>query len=111
MVRRPPRSTRTDTLVPYTTLFRSPNNGRLLKKDDFSLEITVFESGVPPQFRVIAYVDGKPIDPSTVQLSMELTRLDGEVNPFTFVVKDGVLVGDGTVEEPDRKSTRLNSSH
>src|SRR3546814_13991701 len=26
MIRRPPRSTRTDTLVPYTTLFRS--NGR-----------------------------------------------------------------------------------
>src|SRR3546814_11893138 len=25
MVRRPPRSTRTDTLFPYTTLFRSPD--------------------------------------------------------------------------------------
>src|SRR3546814_7460616 len=25
MIRRPPRSTRTDTLCPYTTLFRSPN--------------------------------------------------------------------------------------
>src|SRR3546814_9834203 len=25
MLRRPPRSTRTDTLFPYTTLFRSPN--------------------------------------------------------------------------------------
>src|SRR3546814_9737953 len=25
MVRRPPRSTRTDTLFPYTTLFRSPS--------------------------------------------------------------------------------------
>src|SRR3546814_6136070 len=25
MIRRPPRSTRTDTLVPYTTLFRSPS--------------------------------------------------------------------------------------
>src|SRR3546814_5915737 len=24
MIRRPPRSTRTDTLLPYTTLFRSP---------------------------------------------------------------------------------------
>src|SRR3546814_10485150 len=24
MIRRPPRSTRTDTLIPYTTLFRSP---------------------------------------------------------------------------------------
>src|SRR3546814_4937188 len=26
MIRRPPRSTRTDTLFPYTTLFRSPFN-------------------------------------------------------------------------------------
>src|SRR3546814_17559950 len=27
MIRRPPRSTRTDTLFPYTTLFRSPPVG------------------------------------------------------------------------------------
>src|SRR3546814_4215027 len=27
MIRRPPRSTRTDTLLPYTTLFRSPVSG------------------------------------------------------------------------------------
>src|SRR3546814_3494681 len=27
MIRRPPRSTRTDTLFPYTTLFRSPRRG------------------------------------------------------------------------------------
>src|SRR3546814_9331927 len=29
MIRRPPRSTRTDTLFPYTTLFRSMATGRL----------------------------------------------------------------------------------
>src|SRR3546814_8164780 len=29
MIRRPPRSTRTDTLFPYTTLFRSPLRNRL----------------------------------------------------------------------------------
>src|SRR3546814_11529764 len=28
MIRRPPRSTRTDTLFPYTTLFRSPLRNR-----------------------------------------------------------------------------------
>src|SRR3546814_1300411 len=28
MIRRPPRSTRTDTLFPYTTLFRSRQHGR-----------------------------------------------------------------------------------
>src|SRR3546814_16428139 len=30
MIRRPPRSTRTDTLFPYTTLFRSARAGRLV---------------------------------------------------------------------------------
>src|SRR3546814_13153965 len=30
MIRRPPRSTRTDTLFPYTTLFRSPDCNFLL---------------------------------------------------------------------------------
>src|SRR3546814_4477853 len=29
MIRRPPRSTRTDTLFPYTTLFRSLHGGQL----------------------------------------------------------------------------------
>src|SRR3546814_3177465 len=30
MIRRPPRSTRTDTLFPYTTLFRSPHKSGYL---------------------------------------------------------------------------------
>src|SRR3546814_15591732 len=34
MIRRPPRSTRTDTLLPYTTLFRSTcDNGRTSRRD------------------------------------------------------------------------------
>src|SRR3546814_20310386 len=32
MIRRPPRSTRTDTLFPYTTLFRSLDPGGLLER-------------------------------------------------------------------------------
>src|SRR3546814_9247065 len=32
MIRRPPRSTRTDTLFPYTTLFRSGEDARTLRK-------------------------------------------------------------------------------
>src|SRR3546814_15354200 len=40
MIRRPPRSTRTDTLFPYTTLFRSPGaqapcRGDFPARDDF----------------------------------------------------------------------------
>src|SRR3546814_3812211 len=32
MIRRPPRSTRTDTLFPYTTLFRSPQGRASLRR-------------------------------------------------------------------------------
>src|SRR3546814_2093896 len=32
MIRRPPRSTRTDTLFPYTTLFRSEPNGNIASR-------------------------------------------------------------------------------
>src|SRR3546814_10431774 len=36
MIRRPPRSTRTDTLFPYTTLFRSKRRHRLdRRRQDF----------------------------------------------------------------------------
>src|SRR3546814_5907755 len=34
MIRRPPRSTRTDTLFPYTTLFRSVRSGDDQRRDD-----------------------------------------------------------------------------
>src|SRR3546814_18409653 len=38
MIRRPPRSTRTDTLFPYTTLFRSEPSGRLARLGEAGLE-------------------------------------------------------------------------
>src|SRR3546814_1700286 len=37
MIRRPPRSTRTDTLFPYTTLFRSRDAGQLLLPRDLEM--------------------------------------------------------------------------
>ena len=90
---------------------RGPNNGRLLKKDDFAVEITIFEDGVPPQFRVYAYEDGKKLNPSEVQLTITLLRLDGEANIFEFAPKDGVLAGNGTVEEPHSFEVKVHAVH
>src|SRR3546814_4371052 len=50
MIRRPPRSTRTDTLFPYTTLFRSiaPDSGIPANCTDlFGIEVTEFDP-LPP---------------------------------------------------------------
>src|SRR3546814_19340316 len=37
MIRRPPRSTRTDTLFPYTTLFRSVSSEELIGNAEFAV--------------------------------------------------------------------------
>src|SRR3546814_12885254 len=48
MIRLPPRSTRTDTLFPYTTLFRSiPNHGTLRVGDTLSEKAAVRFTGLP----------------------------------------------------------------
>src|SRR3546814_3954633 len=49
MIRRPPRSTRTDTLFPYTTLFRSTQSS--LKIGDFSRRAGLPVSGGGPGTR------------------------------------------------------------
>src|SRR3546814_4841327 len=47
MIRRPPRSTRTDTLVPYTTLFRS---ARLLCPEQSSRRLSRARSRAAPRW-------------------------------------------------------------
>lgn len=79
---------------------RGPHNGRLLRDGDFALEITIFETNVPPQYRLYAYRDGQPLDPADVDAVIELTRLDREVNRFEFTAGDGYLASPGTVTEP-----------
>src|SRR3546814_1054760 len=50
MIRRPPRSTRTDTLFPYTTLFRSQRHDRLI------LVHQIGEAGQRPQLGLVGDV-------------------------------------------------------
>ena len=79
---------------------RGPHNGRMLRDGDFALEITVFEDGVPPEYRLYAYRDGKPVAPAEVQASITIRRLDGEVTTFGFRPEQDYLRGNATLIEP-----------
>jgi cobalt-zinc-cadmium efflux system membrane fusion protein len=79
---------------------KGPHRGKMLRDGDFAVEMTVFEDGVPPEFRVYPTRDGKPVDPKSVKLTVTLKRLDGEVEKFTFKPEKDYLVGQGTVIEP-----------
>src|SRR3546814_18887643 len=82
MIRRPPRSTRSDTRVPYTTLCRSRNTSMA-----DSLREQLLKSGIVKQ-----------VQPERTR---ELKRPDAPP-PGKHARKGG---------KSDRKSTRLNSSH
>lgn len=79
---------------------KGPHRGKLLSEADFQLEITIYEQGIPPQFRVYAYDRGKQIDPHEISLTIELTRLGDRRETINFQPEDGYLLGDKVIEEP-----------
>src|SRR3546814_5042796 len=130
MIRRPPRSTRTDTLFPYTTLFRSvielDEIERRIVEDDAAEHVAVGEKA-----KIILGEGSDPIaivDVEICERSLEtghrrwrnieagspgscLLRLD--VRCITKQRQDVRASGRRCRirNREDRKSTRLNSSH
>src|SRR3546814_10640125 len=121
MIRRPPRSTRTDTLFPYTTLFRSP--GAPIVIGDARLRI----AEQPPGHFDIIVIDAFSSDAIPLHL---LTR--EAIGIYARTLKpDGILLihisnrffglepvlaaeakaRGWTAPVRDRKSTRCISSH
>src|SRR3546814_15057345 len=99
MIRRPPRSTRTDTLFPYTTLFRS---GFITL---IALPLQIIFRSAPTS---IAYLPG---------LFSGLIATTLVIAPFYIFPSFSSYIGSTFWSHVtfailgDRKSTRLNSSH
>src|SRR3546814_6377648 len=99
MIRRPPRSTRTDTLCPYTTLFRatSPfnNQTQLLK---------VYADSHWSEDNRNSYALWPRLSPNIV---------NNNIQRSTWFMQDGdfLRLKQAEIGFTDRKSTRLNTSH
>src|SRR3546814_8767920 len=121
MIRRPPRSTRTDTLFPYTTLFRS------FAADDFRLCCQEpqygwlhdvawgFEVEISDESEEIAGLSLQGPTSFAVLEAAGLGRLAG-LRPFGVTAAEAGLTVSrtgftGDLGYEDRKSTRLKSSH
>src|SRR3546814_977868 len=100
MIRRPPRSTRTDTLFPYTTLFRSDaraiavGNAHILKDDAIDA-------------RAIAAQHERRLALARHTVEDRTARLGGDEGDAARGLHRAVAV----IAGGDRKSTRLNSRH
>jgi len=79
---------------------KGPNRGRMLREDNFAIELSIFETGVPPEFRVWATTGGKAIDPSKIDLNVKLTRLGDGIDDINFYQEGEYLRGDMVIYEP-----------
>src|SRR3546814_1976963 len=113
MIRRPPRSTRTDTLFPYTTLFRSVLMNLLSIGAAYGIMVTVLQWG---WFSDITGLAPGPIEAFAPMMLFAIVfglSMDYEVFLLSRVKEEWHRTGDShaSVANGDRKSTRLNSSH
>src|SRR3546814_14505724 len=100
MVRRPPRCNLTDTLFPYTTLFRSQRDALATFGQADAAFQSCFASAADEAERRAAILDlARNLGAGARQLRRDRPAL-------------GPFLDAGAVQERlDRKSTRLNSSH
>src|SRR3546814_6207807 len=128
MRRRPPRSTRTDTLFPYTTLFRSRGNG-YTGIDGRGALVKLFYIGMILRLRKDACNHTALLCDSQSFFSAKCLNVDFSVHcslrarflseyrisPFYINEKGGSSKRPAPImirlAIRDRKSTRLNSSH
>src|SRR3546814_3275114 len=85
MIRRPPRSTRTDTPFPYTTLFRSPHNlkpGRFRPVGPFCFQISKFSVDWPHAARLAWIIPVKPGALESAMLSLRYAAPAPELREF-----------------------------
>src|SRR3546814_3538786 len=122
MLRRPPRSTRTDTLFPYTTLFRSSGSGRLAPfydnvrrhfawMDASGADVLKTAFDVLKDEGLLTY--GTARDRLTVDWVEQQTQEAHlpPLEPAPELSDDDFRVLNALEDLEDRKSTRLNSSH
>jgi len=94
---------------------KGPHGGRMLVSGDFSLELAIFETGVPPEFRAWASFKGKQLLPNEVELNIVLTRLSdneaGRFNKIKFKPQGDAMRGDTVIYEPHSFIVTINAEH
>src|SRR3546814_16486174 len=97
MIRRPPRSTQTDTLCPYTALFRSPFDDPDVIAGQGTVGMEILRQHQGPIHAIFIAIGGG--------------GLAAGVGTYVKQLRPDIkIIGVQTVDS-DRKSTRLNSSH
>jgi len=90
---------------------KGPHRGRLLKDGDFTLELSLFETAMPSEFRVWVTEQDQLVKPDDVDLTIKLIRLGGRVENIDFKPQDNFLRGDTVIYEPHSFVVSIEAIH
>lgn len=90
---------------------KGPHGGRLLEQEGLVVELAIFESGVPPEHHAWLSKGGKPVPLDQVDLNVQLTRLGGKVDRFSFAPQGDYLKGNAVVHEPHSFAVEVTAHH
>jgi cobalt-zinc-cadmium efflux system membrane fusion protein len=90
---------------------KGPNGGRLLTQKDLTIELSIFETGIPPEFRVWVTSNVEPVAPELVPLTIKLTRLGDVVDHINFTPQADFLRGDMEIYEPHSFVVTIDASY
>ena len=96
-------------------VIKGPHRGRLFQDGPFQLELAIFETGVPPEFRAWSSLDGKPIAAAEVNLVVEVKRLGDVIDQYLFKPtgqgQDEFLQAQSSVYEPHSFEVSITAVH
>lgn len=92
-------------------VIKGPHGGRLLESGDFTLELSIFETGVPPEFRAWASHKSQQLKPTEVDLNITLTRLGGKIDNIKFTPHGDAMRGDSVIYEPHSFIVTIDALH
>jgi cobalt-zinc-cadmium efflux system membrane fusion protein len=90
---------------------KGPHNGRMLRDEDFAVELAIFETGVPPEFRVWVTLGEKTVAPEQVELNIKLIRLGNQIDDIKFRAEGDYLRGDTVIYEPHSFVVSVSARH
>jgi len=88
-----------------------PHGGKLFTQGDYSVEVTIFEQGTAPHFRLYTYSDGEPLEPDASDISMQIERLGRVPETIRFHPGSGYFESDQVIHEPHSFKATIHAEH
>ena len=90
---------------------KGSHGGKLFIDGDYAVEVTIFEQNQPPEFRLYAYSENKPLAPTSTTVTLTVLRLGREAQIFKLSPEKDYLTSKIIVEEPHSFKVAIEATH